>query len=202
MGRLSAHESILTILDIGDENGQPFMVTELAGGGDVEDQIAAAEDHRVPLEQILKICMEVCRGLDYAHSHGVVHRDMKPGNVFMTDDGVAKIADFGLAVVADQSRITVDRMMVGTVSYMPPERATGGEVTARSDLYSLGAMMYEMVTGRPPFVADDEIAIISQHVNTPPVSPSWHNSDCPRPLEALIMRLLSKGPGATAGVRC
>jgi tetratricopeptide (TPR) repeat protein len=195
MGRLSAHENILTILDIGDENGQPFMVTELAVGGDVEDLIAAAEGHRVPLEQILKICLEVCQGLDYAHSHGVVHRDMKPGNVFMTEDGVAKIADFGLAVVADQSRITVDRMMVGTVSYMPPEQATGGEVTARSDLYSLGAMMYEMVTGRPPFVADDEIAIISQHVNTPPVSPSWHNSDCPRPLETLIMRLLSKDPG-------
>ncbi|MBT3941554.1 MAG: protein kinase [Chloroflexi bacterium] len=195
MGRLSAHESILTILDIGEDNGQPFMVTELAGGGDVEDLIADAEGHRVPMAQTLQIIGEVCKGLDFAHSHGVVHRDMKPGNVFMTDDGVAKIADFGLAVVADQSRLTVEKMMIGTVSYMPPEQATGGEVTARSDLYSLGAMMYEMVTGRPPFVADDEIAIISQHVNTPPVSPSWHNSDCPRPLEALIMRLLSKDPG-------
>jgi len=195
MGRLSAHESILTILDIGDEDGQPFMVTELAGGGDVEDLIEKAEAHRLPLEQTLKISAEVCRGLDYAHSHGVVHRDMKPGNVFLTDDGIAKIADFGLAVVADQTRLTAEKMMIGTVSYMPPEQATGGEVTARSDLYSLGAMMYEMVTGRPPFVADDEIAVISQHVNTPPVSPSWHNSDCPRPLEALIMRLLSKDPG-------
>lgn len=195
MGRLSAHESILTILDLGEENGQPFIVTELAGGGDVEDLIEKAEAHRLPLARTLSLCAEVCRGLDYAHSHGVVHRDMKPGNVFLTDDGTAKIGDFGLAVVSDQSRLTSEKMMIGTVSYMPPEQATGGEVTARSDLYSLGAMMYEMVTGRPPFVADDEIAVISQHVNTSPVSPSWHNSDCPRPLEALIMRLLSKDPG-------
>ena len=84
--------------------------------------------------------------------------------------------------------------MVGTVSYMPPEQATGGDITPRADLYSLGAMLYEMVTGRPPFLGDDEIAIIGQHINTPPVAPTWHNGSCPRPLEALIMRLLSKDP--------
>ena len=85
-------------------------------------------------------------------------------------------------------------MMVGTVAYMPPEQAMGGEVTPRSDLYSLGAMLYEMVAGRPPFLGDDSIAIIGQHINTPPVAPTWHNSQCPRPLEALIMRLLAKDP--------
>ena len=74
--------------------------------------------------------------------------------------------------------------MVGTVSYMPPEQATGGEITPKADLYSLGAMLYEMVTGRPPFIGDDDIAIIGQHINTSPVSPSWHRADCPRPLEA------------------
>ena len=81
-----------------------------------------------------------------------------------------------------------------TVSYIPPEQAMGGEVTPRSDLYSLGAMLYEMVTGRPPFLGDDSVAIIGQHINTPPVAPTWHNAQCPRPLEALILKLLSKDP--------
>ena len=84
--------------------------------------------------------------------------------------------------------------MVGTVSYMPPEQAMGGEVTPQADLYSLGAMLYELVTGRPPFLGDDAVAIIGQHINTPPVAPSWHNPACPRDLEALILRLLAKDP--------
>ena len=84
--------------------------------------------------------------------------------------------------------------MVGTVSYMPPKQAMGGEVTGRADLYSLGAMLYEMVCGCPPFLGDDSVAIIGQHINTPPVAPTWHRLDCPRPLEALIMRLLAKDP--------
>ena len=83
---------------------------------------------------------------------------------------------------------------VTTVSYMPPEQAMGGEVSPRSDLYSLGAMLYEMVTGRPPFLGDDAVAIIGQHINTPPVAPTWHNPECPRALEALILRLLGKDP--------
>ena len=83
---------------------------------------------------------------------------------------------------------------VSTVSYMPPEQAMGGAVTPKSDLYSLGPMLYEMVTGRPPFLGDDSVAIIGQHINTPPVAPSWHNPECPRALEALILRLLAKDP--------
>ncbi|MCH8226098.1 MAG: AAA family ATPase, partial [Chloroflexi bacterium] len=115
-------------------------------------------------------------------------------NVWITADGVAKIGDFGLAVSLDRSRLTQEGMMVGTVSYMPPEQAMGGEVTPRSDLYSLGAMLYEMVTGRPPFLGDNSVAIIGQHINTQPVAPTWHNGQCPRALEALIMRLLAKDP--------
>ena len=84
--------------------------------------------------------------------------------------------------------------MMGTANYMPPEQALGGDVTPRSDLYSLGAMLYELVTGRPPFVGDDPTAVISQHMNTPPVAPSWHNSACPQALEVLILRLLEKDP--------
>ena len=99
-----------------------------------------------------------------------------------------------MAVSLDRSRLTTEGMMVGTVSYMPPEQAMGGEVIPRSDLYSLGAMLYEMVTGRPPFLGDDAVAIIGQHINTPPVAPTWHNGQCPRPLDALILRLLAKDP--------
>ena len=175
------------------------MVTELMGGGDVAGIIEDAPDHRLPLEQSVSIAVETCRGLEFAHSRGIVHRDLKPGNVWLTEEGTAKIGDFGLAVATDRSRLTQEGMMVGTVSYMPPEQAMGGEVTPRADLYSLGAMLYEMVCGRPPFLGDDSVAIIAQHVNTPPVAPTWHNSACPRPLEALIMRLLAKDPSERPG---
>ena len=200
MGRLGSHPHIVTVFDLGEEQGKgefetrPYMVTELMGGGDVEGIVEDAPDHRLTLEQAISIAVETCKGLEFAHSKGIVHRDLKPGNVWLTSDGTAKIGDFGLAVATDRSRLTQQGMMVGTVSYMPPEQAMGGEVSPRSDLYSLGAMLYEMVTGRPPFLGDDSVAIIGQHINTPPVAPTWHNSSCPRPLEALIMRLLAKNP--------
>jgi tetratricopeptide (TPR) repeat protein len=148
----------------------------------------------LPLDRTIEIGKAVCEGLEFAHARGIVHRDLKPGNVWLTEDGIAKIGDFGLAVMTDRSRLTREGMMIGTVSYMPPEQATGGEITPRADLYSLGAMLYEMVTGRPPFLGDDDVAVIGQHINTPPVAPSWHNGTCPRPLEALVMRLLAKNP--------
>ncbi len=195
MGRLGAHPHIVSVFDLGEEaGGQPYIVTELMKGGDVEGVIEKAPEHRLPLERTLEIGMEVCRGLEFAHSHGIVHRDLKPGNVWLTEDGTAKLGDFGLAVALDKTRLTQAGMMVGTVSYMPPEQAMGGEVTPRADLYSLGAMLYEMVTGRPPFLGDDTLAIIGQHLNTAPVAPSWHRPDCPRPLEALVLRLLAKDP--------
>ena len=194
MGRLGDHPHVLSIHDLGDEAGQPYMVLPLMPGGDVGTLLEAAEDHRLSVEQAIDLAMQVCRGLEFAHSKGIVHRDLKPGNVWLTSDGTARIGDFGLAVAIDRSRLTQEGMMVGTVSYMPPEQAMGGEVTPQSDLYSLGAMLYEMVTGRPPFLGDDSVAIIGQHINTPPVAPTWHNSECPRALEALIMRLLAKNP--------
>jgi serine/threonine protein kinase len=119
---------------------------------------------------------------------------IKPGNVRLTDDGTTRIGDFDLAMMTDVSRLTMDNMMVSTVSYMPPEQAMGEEVTARADLYSVGAMLYEMVTGRPPFVGDDSVSIIGQHINTPPISPAWHRADLPPAFESLIMLLLEKDP--------
>ena len=194
MGRLGSHPHIVTVFDLGQQDSQPYMVTEFMAGGDVEALIEKAAEHRVPLEQCLDVIRQVCQGLEFAHSKGIVHRDLKPGNVWLTVDGRAKIGDFGLALPLDRSRLTQEGMMVGTVSYMPPEQAMGGEVTSRADLYSLGCMLYEMVTGRPPFLGDDPVAIIGQHINTRPVAPTWHCPQCPRLLEALIMRLLAKDP--------
>ena len=205
MGRLGDHPNIVTVHDMGEEEGQPYMVLPLLAGGDVERFIEKAYEHKLPLEQAIRIASETCAGLALAHGKGIVHRDLKPGNVWLTEDGTAKIGDFGLAVAVDRSRLTQAGMMVGTVGYMPPEQAMGGEVTPQSDLYSLGCMLYEMVTGRPPFVGDESVAVIGQHLNTPPVTPTWHRPDCPPALEGLILRLLekdaSKRPGSAEEVK-
>jgi hypothetical protein len=193
MGRMGVHPHIVSILDFGDHEGTPYVVTELMGGGDVEGLLADAEG-ALPLAQSLEIAKATADGLVFAHEQGVVHRDLKPGNVWLTGDGVAKIGDFGLAVAEGRSRLTQHGMMVGTFGYMPPEQALGQEVTPQADLYSLGAMLYELVTGAPPFVGDDATAVISQHLNTAPVRPSLRSEHCPPDLEALILRLLAKAP--------
>ncbi|MCH8222913.1 MAG: protein kinase [Chloroflexi bacterium] len=229
MGRLGTHPNIVTVFDLGTEGDEPYMVTELMGGGDVQglltmpdnslppghkaspteeletDALASSGESMdagsrqavslgLPLDRVMEIGKAVCAGLEFAHAHGVIHRDLKPSNVWLTEDSTAKIGDFGLAIITDESRLTRSGMIVGTILYMSPEQATGGEITARTDLYSLGAMLYEMVTGRPPFLGDDDIGVIGQHINTPPVAPSWHNQSIPRTLDSLIMRLLAKDP--------
>jgi hypothetical protein len=194
MGKLGDHPHIVSIHDMGEHEGQPYIVIPYMAGGDVEGLIEAASEHRLPIDKVIEIGKCVCKGLEFAHSRGIVHRDLKPGNVWLSEDGTAKIGDFGLAVAVDMSRLTQSGMMVGTVSYMPPEQAMGGKITERADLYSLGAMLYEMVTGRPPFVGEDSVSIIGQHINTPPVSPTWHRADLPPALETLILQLLEKDP--------
>jgi hypothetical protein len=109
MGRLGNHPNIVTVYDIGDENGQPYLVLPILSGGDVEGVIEKATEHKLPLEQALRIAIETCQGLELAHSKGIVHRDLKPGNVWLTEDGRAMIGDFGLAVAADRSRLTPGR---------------------------------------------------------------------------------------------
>ena len=195
LGRLGDHPHIMPIHDLGEEDGQPYMVLPFMPG-DVEGLLQEANDHRLPLEQTVEIARQVCLGLEFAHSKGIIHRDLKPGNVWFTEDGTTKIGDFGLALSTDRSRLTQEGTIVGTFTYMPPEQAMGGEVTAQADLYSLGAMLYEMVTGRPPFVGEDTVAIIGQHLNTPPVAPTWHNSEVPPGLDDLILGLLEKNPAS------
>ena len=123
-----------------------------------------------------------------------MHRDLKPGNVWLTADGTAKIGDYGLAMSAQNTRLTLQGTMVGTVDYMPPEQALGGDITARSDLYSLGAMLYELVTGKPPFQGDRIAEVISQHINVVPPPPSERGASIPSALDALIVELLAKDP--------
>lgn len=195
MGKLGDHPNIMPIHDLGREQDQPFMVLPLMPGGDVESLIQKAEGHRLPIGRAIEIALAVLAGLEFAHSRGIIHRDLKPGNVWLTQDGTPKIGDFGLALALEQSRLTHHGLMLGTAAYMSPEQALGNEITVKTDLYSFGCMLYEMVTGRPPFLGDDQVAIIGQHINASPVSPAWHNAQCPRPLEALIMRLLAKDPG-------
>jgi len=194
MGKLGDHPNIVTVYDIGEESGRLFIVSEFMAGGDVEERLRQSEAGRMPLDESLRIASEVCRALEHAHENGIIHRDLKPGNIWLRQDGSAALGDFGLALSEERMRITQEGMMVGTVAYMPPEQALGRSPDARSDLYALGASLYEMVSGRTPFGGDDAVAIISQHINTPPVAPSWHNRDVPKRLDELILKLLAKSP--------
>jgi class 3 adenylate cyclase len=194
MARLGDHPHIVTVHDIADQDGKPLIVSQYMAGGSLAELLDRSEGRRLPVDEAIRIATEVARALEHAHSTGVVHRDLKPGNVWLTESGTAMLGDFGLAVALDRSRLTSEGMMVGTVAYMPPEQATGREPDVRADLYALGCVLYEMLCGRPPFLGDDAVAVISQHINTPPVAPSWHRPDLPPSLELLTMDLLAKAP--------
>jgi tetratricopeptide (TPR) repeat protein len=195
---LGAQPHVVTMYDIGQEPASegppvPYFVCEYMAGGDLERELRLAGGP-LPLERVLAIGQDLCRALEVAHGRGILHRDIKPGNIWLTEEGHAKLGDFGLAVAFGLSRITQSGTIMGTASYMPPEQAMGSDVDVQGDLYALGCVLYEMVTGRPPFLGDDTIAVISQHINTAPVAASWHRADLPRALDALIERLLEKAP--------
>ena len=196
MARLGDHANTVTVFDIGDEQGQPYIVSQYMAGGDLTARLGDAPNRRLPLDEALSIAEQIGRALEHAHAHDVIHRDLKPGNVWLAADGTAKLGDFGLAIATDRSRITQEGMMLGTVAYMSPEQAMARPLDPRSGLYSFGAVLYEMVAGRPPFTADDAVGVVSQHINTAPVAPSWHNEEVPRSVETLVLRLLEKDPGA------
>jgi len=194
MARLGDHPHIVTVYDIGEDEGRTYIVSQYMAGGDVEGLLQAAPDHRLTVELAMRIAADVCAALEHAHAHGVVHRDLKPGNVWLARDGTAKLGDFGLARATDHARLTQEGRMVGTVAYLPPEQALGKPPDARSDLYALGAMLYEMVTGRPPFVGSDPVAVVAQHLHARPVAPALSNDAVSRELDALILQLLAKAP--------
>lgn len=194
MAKLGDHPHIVTVFDVGDEDDRPFIVSQLMPGGSVAELLERAPDHRVAIEEALQIALEVARALDHAHTHGVVHRDLKPANVWRAADGTVLLGDFGLAATGDEARLTVDGLVVGTVAYLAPEQAVGRAPDARSDLYALGALLYELLTGRPPFLGDDAVTVISQHLNSSPVAPSWHNATVSPALDTLVLALLAKDP--------
>jgi class 3 adenylate cyclase len=193
MAKLGDHPNIVNIFDVGEDDDVIFLIAELMPGGSVDEQLNKAQGP-LQLAQVLAIARHVGAALQYVHEQGIVHRDLKPANVWLSRDGTSKLGDFGLAAGAHSSKLTTEGMMLGTVAYMAPEQATGGDVDARSDLYSFGALLYEAATGKPPFAGDDTIAVISQQINTAPVAPSWHNPAIPAGLESLILDLLAKSP--------
>jgi serine/threonine protein kinase len=151
MARLGDHPNVGTVHDIVEEDGQLYIVSEYMAGGDLDQVLdEAADKRRLAIGEAVRIATELCCALEHAHAHGVVHRDVKPGNVWLSRDGAVKLGDFGLAVSTDRTRLTHEGMMVGTAAYMAPEQALGRAADARSDLYALGATLYEMLTGRPP----------------------------------------------------
>ena len=182
------HPHIVSIFDAVEEGGQFAIVMELVEGQTLRELLP------LPAPRLVEITLQVLEGLEYAHGQGIVHRDIKPENILVTPDGVAKLMDFGLARSEGRSRLTVTGMVVGTVAYLAPEQALGGQVDGRSDLYALGAVLYEAVAGRPPFESEDPISVITQHINVPPVAPHWHNPGVPPGLENVILKLLAKDP--------
>ncbi|HVW33346.1 MAG TPA: protein kinase, partial [Acidimicrobiia bacterium] len=193
MARLGDHPHIVTIHDIGEENGQLYVVSQYMAGGDLAAVLRSAGG-RLPIDQIIRIGRQLASALEHAHGDGIVHRDIKPYNVWLTPDGTAKLGDFGLAVQVGRSRLTAEGAVLGTVAYLAPELGLGREIDARADIYALGALLYELLCGTPPFSGDDAVAVISQHINTRPVAPSVRRTDVPPPLEQLVLRMLSKSP--------
>jgi len=188
------HPNIVSIYDIGKEDGKRFFVLEFVEGHSLRDLIESSPEGKCDISTILRLGMDVCSALQYAHSQAVLHRDVKPENIMIAGEGIAKLMDFGLAKMLGQPRQTQDGVIVGTVAYAAPEIALGKGADARSDLYSLGAVLYEAVTGKPPFPGEDPVKIIFSHIHDYPVSPDRLNPGVPNALAECIMKLLEKDP--------
>jgi eukaryotic-like serine/threonine-protein kinase len=192
------HPSIVAVYDTGEDNTGnshvPFIVMEFVDGRTIRDLLR--DDRRLLPERALEITDGVLRALDYSHRAGIVHRDIKPGNVMLNRQGEIKVMDFGIArAVADtQATMTQTAQVIGTAQYLSPEQARGERVDSRSDLYSVGCLLYELLTGRPPFTGDSPVAIAYQHVRENPIPPSRVDPDLPRWADAIVLRAMEKDP--------
>ncbi len=188
------HPNIVSIYDIGKEDEKQFFVLEFIDGMSLRDLMRTYPEGKCDIQTVLRMGMDICSALQYAHSQGVLHRDIKPENILINKEGIAKLMDFGLAKMLGQPSLTQEGIIVGTVAYVAPEIALGKGADARSDLYSFGAVLYETVTGRPPFPGEDPVKIIFSHIHDYPVSPSRLNPKVPQALDECIMKLLGKEP--------
>ena len=184
---------IVPVFDRGEtSDGAYYISMEYLPGGTLEDRIAGAG--RLPPREAVEVAVQVAEALQAAHGRGVVHRDVKPGNVLLTRSGHAKVADFGIARAAEATTISEPGDILGSARYMSPEQAAGGRVGPTSDLYSLGVVLYEMLTGRVPFDVATPADVAAEHAKGPPRRPSEVNAEVPGALDALVVRLLSASP--------
>jgi serine/threonine-protein kinase len=185
------HPNIVQVYDLVEDGSRLWMALELIEGGDVSSAIG--ERGRLPASEVARIGIQMAAGLGYAHGKGVIHRDVKPANVLVTADGLAKLADFGIARLIGSAGHTAPGQVYGSPHYLSPEQASGGAADERSDVYSMGAALFEMLTGEPPFVGE-ALAILSQHISREVPSIRGRAGDVPAGLEDVVLRMLAKRP--------
>ncbi len=184
------HPNIVSIYDVGHEDNLYFIVMELIQGKTLKQIIT--EDGVLPWKWSINIAIQIASALEIAHKNNIVHRDIKPHNIIITEDGVAKVTDFGIAKAVSNSTITAFGTTIGSVHYFSPEHARGGYTDAKSDIYSLGVVMYEMMTGRVPFDADTPVSIALKHMQEKPVEPIKLNPSIPYAVNKIIMKAMQK----------
>ncbi|MGI8858063.1 MAG: Stk1 family PASTA domain-containing Ser/Thr kinase [Thermomicrobiales bacterium] len=187
-----AHPNIVNVYDVGRDADTWYIVQELIDGTDLASLIRQRGQFTVA--DATEVMAQVAEALDYAHSHGIIHRDIKPHNILIDSRGTAKVVDFGIAKGVNDIKMTDAGTALGTAGYISPEQATGAPLTAASDLYSAGVVLYEMLTGRLPFVGDTAVSVAMQHVRNAPPPPSRFNAKIPRQTEAVILRAMEKLP--------
>lgn len=187
-----SHQNIVQIYDVGEEEGLHYIVMELLEGETLKSYMNS-KDGRLSRREAMNFSMQICRALEHAHSKHVVHRDIKPQNIVLTESGKIKVADFGIARAANNTTtVNSAGYAVGSAHYLSPEQARGGYTDHRSDIYSLGVVMYEMFTGKLPFDAEESISVVMQHIHEEPAQPSDINPDISPGIEAIIMRAMRK----------
>jgi len=190
------HPNIVQVFDFDVQSDVTYMVMELLEGATLKSPLNRARAAGTPMElgEVTRIMLDVLDGLSYAHAERMVHRDLKPANILLTDRGQAVIADFGIAHIVGGTRQTISGALLGTLNYMAPEQGLEGTCDQRSDIYSLGVVLYEMLTQRVPFDADTPLAILMKHVNDPLPLPRKINPNIPEPFERVVLKALAKNP--------